>query len=131
MSMNWRNNQNFDYFSPKLRYFNTGMVVLIDFIKISIKSTRNILTIPTNTLKIEPIKAGFSTNDRFQNTAINRSGIYGSNTVGNWGCSILWQLYLPIGFAWLCERWYRILLIGCLCLSLGCDTWFTISYANT
>ena len=43
--------------------------------------------------------------DRFQNTAINRSGIYGSYTVGNWGCSILWQLYLPIGFDWLCERW--------------------------
>ena len=131
MSLNWRNNQNFDYFSPKLRYFNTGMVVLIDFIKILIKSTRNILIIPTNTSKIEPIKAGFSTNDRFQNTAINRSGIYGSYTVGNWGCSILWQLYLLIGFAWLCERWYRILLIGCLCLSLRCDTWFTISYANT
>ena len=131
MSLNWRNNQNFDYFSPKLRYFNTGMVVLIDFIKISIKSTRNILIIPTNTSKIEPIKAGFSTNDRFQNTAINRLGIYGSYTVGNWGCSILWQLYLPIGFAWPCERWYRILLIGCLRLSLGCDTWFTISYANT
>ena len=103
--LNWRNNRNFDYFSPKLRYFNTGMVVLIDFIRISIKSTRNILIIPTNTSKIEPIKAGFSTNDRFQNTAINRSGIYGSYTVGNWGCSILWQLYLPIGFAWPCERW--------------------------
>ena len=131
MSLNWRNNQNFDYFSPKLRYFNTGMVVLIDFIEILIKSTRNILIIPTNTSKIEPIKAGFSTNDRFQNTTINRSDIYGSYTVGNWGCSILWQLYLPIGFAWLCERWYRILLIGCLRLSLGCDTWFTISYANT
>ena len=40
------------------------------------------------------------------------------------------QMYLPIGFAWLCERWYGILLIGCLRLSLGCDTWFTISYAN-
>ena len=36
------------------------------------------------------------------------------------------QVLLPLGFAWLCERWYRILLIGCLCLSLGCDTWFTI-----
>ena len=41
------------------------------------------------------------------------------------------KVFLPIGIAWLCERWYRILLIGCLCLSLGCDTWFTISYANT
>ena len=41
------------------------------------------------------------------------------------------QVFLPLGFAWLCERWYRILLIGCLCLSLGCDTWFTISNANT
>ena len=61
MSLNWRNNQNFDYFSPKFRYFNTGMVVLIDFIEISIKSTR---MIPTNTSIIEPIKAGFSTNDR-------------------------------------------------------------------
>ena len=130
MSLNWRNNRNFDYFSPKLRYFNTDMVVLVDFIKILIKSTRNILTIPTNTSKIEPIKAGFSTNDRFQNTAISMLGIYGSYAVGNWGCSILWQLYLPVGFAWLCERWYRILLIECLCLSLGCDTWFTISYAN-
>ena len=64
MSLNQRNNRNFDYFSPKFSYFNTGMVVLIDFIEISIKSTRNILTIPTNTSKIEPIKAGFSTNDR-------------------------------------------------------------------
>ena len=64
MSLNWRNNQNFNYFSPKLRYFNTGMVVLIDSIEILIKSTRNILTIPTNTSKIEPIKAGSSTNDR-------------------------------------------------------------------
>ena len=34
-----------------------------DFIEISIKSTRNI-KIPTNTSIIEPIKAGFSTNDR-------------------------------------------------------------------
>ena len=34
------------------------------------------------------------------------------------------QVLLPIGIAWLCEMWYRILLIGCLCLSLGCDTWF-------
>ena len=41
------------------------------------------------------------------------------------------QVFLPLGFAWLCERWYRILLIGCLHLSLRCDTWFTISYANT
>ena len=41
------------------------------------------------------------------------------------------QVLLPIGIAWLCERWYRILLIGCLRLSLRCDTWFTISYANT
>ena len=85
MSLNWRNNQNFDYFSPKLRYFNTSMVVLIDFIEISIKSTRNIAIIPTNTSKIEPIKAGFSTNDRFQNTAVNRSSIYGSYTVGEFG----------------------------------------------
>ena len=85
MSLNWRNNRNFDYFSPKLRYFNTGMVVLIDFIEISIKSTRNILIIPTNTSKIEPIKAGFSTNDRSQNTTVNRSGIYGSYTVGDLG----------------------------------------------
>ena len=34
---------------------------MIDFIKILIKSTR---IIPTNTSKIEPIKVGFSTNDR-------------------------------------------------------------------
>ena len=61
MSLKSRNNQNFDYFIPKFSYFNTGMVVLIDFIEISIKSTR---MIPTNTSIIEPIKAGFSTNDR-------------------------------------------------------------------
>ena len=85
MSLYWKNNRNFDYFIPKFSYFNTGMVVLIDFIEISIKSTRNILTIPTNTSKIETIKAGFSTNDRFQNTAINRSGICGAYTVGNLG----------------------------------------------
>ena len=41
------------------------------------------------------------------------------------------QVLLLIGIAWLCERWYRILLIGCLHLSLRCDTWFTISYTNT
>ena len=52
-----------------------------------------------------PVGIGELATDRFQNTAINRLGIYGSYTVGNWGCSILWQLYLPIGFAWLCERW--------------------------
>ena len=69
--------------------------------------------------------------DRYQNTANDRLGIYGSYAVGNWVCNILWQMYLPIGFAWLCERWYRILLIGCLRLSLRCDTWFAISYANT
>ena len=38
---------------PSLVIFNTGMVVLIDFIEISIKSTR---MIPTNTSIIEPIK---------------------------------------------------------------------------
>ena len=63
MSVNRRNDRNFDYFSPKFRYFNTSMVVLIDFIEISIK-TPGILIIPTNTSIIEPIKAGFSTNDR-------------------------------------------------------------------
>ena len=36
------------------------------------------------------------------------------------------QVFLPIGVAWLCEMWYRILLIGCLHLSLRCATWFTI-----
>ena len=41
------------------------------------------------------------------------------------------QVFPPLGFAWLCERWYRILLIGCLCLSLRCDTWFVSSYANS
>ena len=35
------------------------------------------------------------------------------------------QVCLLIGIAWLCQRWYRILLIGCLHLSLGCNTWFT------
>ena len=35
------------------------------------------------------------------------------------------QVLLPLGIAWLHERWYRFLLIGCLHLSLGCDTWFT------
>ena len=51
--------------------------------------------------------------------------------VGIWVIIYYRQVLLPIGIAWLCERWYRILLIGCLHLSLGCDTWFTISYANT
>ena len=27
MSLNWRNNRNFDYFSPKFSYFDTGKVV--------------------------------------------------------------------------------------------------------
>ena len=62
MSLKSGNNRNFDYFVPKFSYFNTGMGVWIDFIEISIKSTR---MIPTNTSIIEPIKAGFSTNDRF------------------------------------------------------------------
>ena len=125
MSLNWRNNRNFDYFSPKLRYFNTGMVVLIDFIEISIKSTRNILIIPTNTSKIEPIKARFSTNDRL---GFMVPSLYCREK----GFVVYYrQMYLPIGFAWLCEGWYRILLIGCLSLSLRCDTWFTISDANT
>ena len=69
MSLNCRNNRNFDYFSPKFSYFYTGRILLIDFIEISIKSTRIILT---NTSKIEPIKAGFSTNDKYQNTANDR-----------------------------------------------------------
>ena len=51
--------------------------------------------------------------------------------VGVWGTIYYRQELLPIGIAWLCEMWYRILLIGCLCLSLRCDTWFAISYANT
>ena len=42
MSMNWRNNRNFDYFSTKFSYFDTGNVILNDFIETSIKSTRNI-----------------------------------------------------------------------------------------
>ena len=66
MILNHRNNRNFDYFSPKFSYFNTSRILLIDFIEISIKSTRLILIIPTNTSKIEPIKAGFSTNDKYQ-----------------------------------------------------------------
>ena len=127
MSLNRRNNRNFDYFSPKFSYFNTGRILLIDFIEISIKSTR---IIPTNTSKIEPI---FSTNDRYQNTANDRLGIYGSYAVGKWVVIYYRQMYLPIGFAWLCERWHRILLIGCLHLSLRCDTWLLVSYtsANT
>ena len=60
---------------------------MIDFIEISIKSTR-LITNYTHQ-KIEPIKAGFSTNDRFQNTANNKLGIYGSYAVGKWVCSIL------------------------------------------
>ena len=89
MSLNCRNNQNFDYFLPKFRYFNqiyTGMMFLNDFIEISTKSTR---IIPTNTSKIEPIKAGFSTNDRYQNTTNDRLGIYSSYAVGKWVCNIL------------------------------------------
>ena len=45
--------------------------------------------------------------------------------VGVWVIVYYMQVLLPIGIAWLCEMWYRILLIGCLCLSLRCDTWFT------
>ena len=45
--------------------------------------------------------------------------------VGVWVIIYYRQVLLPIGIAWLCEMWYRILLIGCLHLSLGCDTWFT------
>ena len=86
MSLNWRNNRNFDYFSPKFSYFNTSRILLIDFIEISIKSTK---IIPTNTSKIEPIKAGFSTNDRYQNTTNDRLSIYGSYAVGKWVCNIL------------------------------------------
>ena len=56
-------------------------------------------------LKVSPVNHSIFSNDRFQNTTINMLGIYGSYAVGNWGCNILWQLYLPIGFAWLCERW--------------------------
>ena len=71
------------------------MVVLINFIEILIKSTR---MIPTNTSIIEPIKAGFSTNDRLV--------FYGSNLCcGDMVIIYYRQMYLPIGFAWLCERW--------------------------
>ena len=42
MSLNWGDNRNFDYFSPKFGYFDTGRVILIDFIETSIKSTRKI-----------------------------------------------------------------------------------------
>ena len=56
---------------------------MIDFIEILIKSTRIIPTIHIK--KIEPIKAGFSTNDRYQNTANGRLGICGSYAVGKWG----------------------------------------------
>ena len=45
--------------------------------------------------------------------------------VGVWVIIYYRQVLLPIGIAWLCEVWYRILLIGCLHLSLRCDTWFT------
>ena len=45
--------------------------------------------------------------------------------VGVWVIIYYRQVLLPLGIAWLCERWYRILLIGCLHLSLRCDTWFT------
>ena len=123
MSLNCRNNQYFNYFLPKFRYFNqiyTGMMFLNDFIEISTKSTR---IIPTNTSKIEPIKAGFSTNDRL-------GFMVPTCVVGEMVIIYYRQVRLLIGIVWLCERGYRILLIGCLCLSLRCDTWFTISYAN-
>ena len=43
MSLNWRNNRNFDYLlSTSLVILGTSKVVLVDFIEISIKSTRNI-----------------------------------------------------------------------------------------
>ena len=62
----------------------------------------------------------------------DRLGFMGPTyVVGIWVIIYYRQVFLPLGFAWLCEMWYRILLIGCLRLSLGCDTWFTISYANT
>ena len=57
---------------------------------------------------------------------------YGSSLFeGVWVIIYYRQVFLPLGVAWLYEMWYRILLIGCLRLSLGCDTWFTIGYANT
>ena len=65
-------------------------------------------------------------------TPIDRLGFtVPTYVVGIWVIIYYRQVFLPLGFAWLCERCYRILLIGCLHLSLGCDTWFTISYANT
>ena len=46
MGLNWRNNQNFDYVSPKFSYFDEVYTnkygCMNDFIKISIKSTRKI-----------------------------------------------------------------------------------------
>ena len=65
MPLDWRNNRNFDYFSPKLRYFSSDYGSLEcfyqNFNKIHPNNTNN-----TNYThqKIEPIKAGFSTNDR-------------------------------------------------------------------
>ena len=81
MSLNWRNNQNFDYFSPKFSYFDTSKVVLIDFIEISIKIQQKKLIIPTNTSIIEPIKAGFSTNDRLVFAGYQTYAVRGLNVV--------------------------------------------------
>ena len=45
MSLNHRNNRNFDYFSPKFSYYNQIYTFVIDFVKISTKSTSMIPTI--------------------------------------------------------------------------------------
>ena len=70
---------------------------MIDFIEISIKSTG---MIPTIHIKIEPIKARFSTNDRLGFTVTTYA-------VGEMVIIYYRQVLLPIGIAWLCERWYR------------------------
>ena len=37
---------------------------------------------------------------------IDRLGIYGSYAVGEWLWGLYYrQVFLPLGFAWLCERW--------------------------
>ena len=124
MSLNHRNNQNFNYFSPKFSYFDqiyTGRM-FYDWFYWNFDKIHQNYTNYTHQ-KIEPIKARFSTNDRLGFTVPTYA-------VGEMVIIYYRQVLLTLGIAWLCERWYRILLIGCLHLSLGCDTWFTSSYAT-
>ena len=65
MSLNWRNNRNFNYLSPKFSYFDqiyTDSMFCERFYQNFDKIPPDLYQLYTS--KIEPIKAGFSTNDR-------------------------------------------------------------------